>query len=1023
MTGDGDGLRRGRRRPPLPHRPRIAHRTSAQRERAAPDVDWGHSLQHFAAVVRDDLRELSARFVHENVVTFAAWKRLWTETRMSAAFLVEFWESTPTDVHKTILQQTLDEAVSLVDEHDGVFDTAAAVAALVGRVFAMYCAYSVQLGSPKHKIDTDPQDWTALLTIDCVMAGVGAALLPTGARQARAMLHRLVAHEHAFLRCLQGFGPRVRVKKRPARAAVDASRDVSLHDGAAMAKDALVDRSRVKQLSTLDKRYQDLVRRARAGPSVPNASAGLDARPANVVVSTSRLSKPLAQGAEHDGQELTRALTLYVEYKANEEARRRDRVARAAAVRDLDSKTSMLGPEDDGSATSDLSDQGSSIVPLPSSAMAVSLASSRRGSHRRHHSSGGSEDALAELESELHENILGGQVEPSRTQPPRKLKRGNSSSRLSEISEADSDALADLEDELEQSCGIVSSQTQRDELPGKAKTRTNRKRGRDRASAGIVLRNTKPTAVSTATSARARLTPKRPRSDSVASSLSIADSWTVSSIADSDGLAAIQAELDAVPTLPGSQKSKSTPRRLTDHQAPPVELRSSAVHDSTAKPKAKQVARQTADRASGRCTASVQPKKCELSSTNQRAKGKPRALSLLSDSSECKGQPEAEVDLTTSFCTSIADRPRRSSRLVSAASETGSDAIDELERELNASAATLTAIAPSPMPASTRQAPRKRAAVPSKRAGERTYTRSSAKKLRLREATTSVADGQPSSAQTFRATEGTQRAVPIARQGSSRISSVMSDTESDGLADLMAELDTIATVRTTSTRPRQEKDAHATSVNTRSTAREKSLVLPGPGVSHSGTARSVIPSSTVTPSDAVSPPRRSARLSSLAASDTESDGVGELPSDTASLLRRSARLSSLAASDTESDGVEDLIAELERGPAGNRVMTSTKKPKARVRATRRQSTRASGVKPRQNRAKKEPKAVRDPRVGTRQAAPRKSAAMLSTLEHPTAPRNLPSSRRSTRSSSVAFDSNSEDLAELEAELQAGYARR
>ena len=174
-------------------------------------------------------------------MTFAAWKRLWRDARMSAAFLVEFWESTPTTVHKTILQQTLDETVWCIDEHDGEFETEADVAALIGRVFAMYCAYSVQPGSPKHKIDTDPQDWAAMLAIDCVMSGIGAKLFPAGAREVRAMMHQLVAQENAFLRCLHGFGPHVRVKERTARAMMDASRDLSLNDDdTATAKDALV---------------------------------------------------------------------------------------------------------------------------------------------------------------------------------------------------------------------------------------------------------------------------------------------------------------------------------------------------------------------------------------------------------------------------------------------------------------------------------------------------------------------------------------------------------------------------------------------------------------------------------------------------------------------------------------------------------------------------------------------------------------------------------------------------------------
>uniref|UniRef100_M4BDT2 Uncharacterized protein n=1 Tax=Hyaloperonospora arabidopsidis (strain Emoy2) TaxID=559515 RepID=M4BDT2_HYAAE len=662
--------------------------------------------------------------------------------------------------------------------------------------------------------------------------------------------------------------------------------------------------------------------------------------------------------------------------------------------------------------------------------MTVSITSNRRGSYRRHHSVDDSEAALAELESELHENISSDQVGVSRTQPPRKLKRGRNgkpSSTSSEISEADSDALADLEHELEQSFGIGSSQTQKSEAPGKMVTRINRKHDRKRPSTGIVSRKSTPAVVPKVNLARAtntRLSAKRPRSDSVASSLSIADSWTVSSIADGDGLAALQAELDATPTLPGRQQSTSISCLLTD-QASSFKVRNSTVHDPAAKAKVKQVAQQIAVRASGRSKGSVQPEKCGEPSTEQRVKGKPRALSVLSDSSESKGQAQAEIGLTaepiTSARTSIAAEPRRSTRLIAAASETGSDTVDELERELNASAVALNAVAPSSSLASVKTAPRKRGTIPSKRAAERTCTRISAKKLQRHEVATSFDDDQPSSAQTSTDSKGTQRVSPIVRQGSSRISSVMSDTESDELADLVAELDTIATVRTSATRPRQKRDAPANRVNTRSTSRKKSPASSDEGVSRSGTVRSVVPSPVVTLPDPVSPLRRSSCLSSVAASETESDDVeGSIP-DAASTLRRSARLSSLAASDTESDDVEELIAELERGPAVNHA-ANTEKPKARVRVTRKQSSRVQGVKPKQSRAKKEPKTVRAPRV-TRQAAPRKLVAPLSAREPPAAPRNVPSSRRSTRSSSVAFDSGSDDLADLETELQAAYTQR
>lgn len=45
--------------------------------------------------------------VLQNGVTFAAFKELWRRRRLSAAFHVEFWESTPTLTHQTVLQTAL----------------------------------------------------------------------------------------------------------------------------------------------------------------------------------------------------------------------------------------------------------------------------------------------------------------------------------------------------------------------------------------------------------------------------------------------------------------------------------------------------------------------------------------------------------------------------------------------------------------------------------------------------------------------------------------------------------------------------------------------------------------------------------------------------------------------------------------------------------------------------------------------------------------------------------------------------
>ncbi|KAL4103194.1 hypothetical protein PRIC1_006929 [Phytophthora ramorum] len=275
-------------KPPLPHRPPGSSRNLKQREREVPHVDWEHSLQHFAACISAELDALHRRFMEQNAISFAAWKRLWTDAKMSArlprGILGEFaHEHTQDDTAASsgcvggctgwlgqlsftdAVINVADGLVWCIEERNGEFDNAADVAALTGRVFAMYCAYSVQLSSPKHKIDVDPQAWTALLTINCVMCGVGAALFPSAAREVRAMMHRLVIQESAFLRCLQGFGPSIRLQERAPRSqGGDARQDSLLDSRSRSEEDAPVKQSKVDQLKALNDRYQELMNRTRS---------------------------------------------------------------------------------------------------------------------------------------------------------------------------------------------------------------------------------------------------------------------------------------------------------------------------------------------------------------------------------------------------------------------------------------------------------------------------------------------------------------------------------------------------------------------------------------------------------------------------------------------------------------------------------------------------------------------------------------------------------------------------------------
>lgn len=149
---------------------------------------------------------------------------------MSAAFHVEFWNSSATATHKVVLQQSLgtdhggtgvlrllplltfllvvlrsDALLDCIDAHKDGFSDRTAVARLFGFVFGLYCAYSVQLGSPKHKIDIVPHGWASLMTVDAVSSGVGAELFPLAAKEVRAVMRKLVITENAFLKCLRGF--------------------------------------------------------------------------------------------------------------------------------------------------------------------------------------------------------------------------------------------------------------------------------------------------------------------------------------------------------------------------------------------------------------------------------------------------------------------------------------------------------------------------------------------------------------------------------------------------------------------------------------------------------------------------------------------------------------------------------------------------------------------------------------------------------------------------------------------------
>ncbi|RLN98053.1 hypothetical protein BBJ28_00014709 [Nothophytophthora sp. Chile5] len=148
-------------------------------------------------------------------------------------------------------------------------------------------------------------------------------------------------------------------------------------------------------------------------------------------------------------REIARALSDYVAYKTNGDARTKDRAARAAAARDSDNSNILH--------LADFSEHNdSSIASAPLSPVPSPLASSPRRTRDGH--DGGDNDAfLLELEAELHADITNDVVEQAPASKPRRLRKkrqGEHESIPSRRSEADSDGLAELEGELSQSVTI-----------------------------------------------------------------------------------------------------------------------------------------------------------------------------------------------------------------------------------------------------------------------------------------------------------------------------------------------------------------------------------------------------------------------------------------------------------------------------------------------------------------------------------------------------------------------------------------
>jgi hypothetical protein len=78
------------------------------------------------------------------------------------------------------------------------------VASVVGHVFALYCAFSVQVSEPKIRITVDPSTWHSLTQLSELLTRRLVVSESRAAREALAMLRRLEHEDKAFLLCLGG---------------------------------------------------------------------------------------------------------------------------------------------------------------------------------------------------------------------------------------------------------------------------------------------------------------------------------------------------------------------------------------------------------------------------------------------------------------------------------------------------------------------------------------------------------------------------------------------------------------------------------------------------------------------------------------------------------------------------------------------------------------------------------------------------------------------------------------------------
>lgn len=448
-----------------------------------------------------------------------------------------------TDTHTSYV----DLAVECVDAAQ-LLQERADVAQLIGAVFALYCSYSVQLGSPKLKIPVDPHAWASLASVEAIMTSACVQQwFPEAAGQVLTMLKRLEYDEKAFLMCLRGFN----AQHRQSFEAGASSRAVQIPERLQQVTQDQVDR-----LALLKEQYAQRM----SAIASHDSSAGLRTKKDSLMaqVSAETEVREAAMG------QWTQALDSFMEPPAA-----------PMPSMPIESSTVMLEEQDHDQAMSYSGDEDNNFALLEAELQA-SLTQQTTGSTRsRGFSFASSDDALAELDAELSREVESVVVAISRSvakkapvrrktpaAPRRRVAAAVSSSVPS--SDAGSDDLAVLQAELD------AAPNQK--LPAAAvKPRTTRKRPVPRSvsvadSDDLTVLQAKVDSAPAAPGGQQtkRVQPRRTTTRKPRAPVAQASSAPLST-AESDDLAALQAELDALPLNEDAKTRSSTKKKA---QAP-----------------------------------------------------------------------------------------------------------------------------------------------------------------------------------------------------------------------------------------------------------------------------------------------------------------------------------------------------------------------------------------------------------------------------------------------------------------------